>query len=458
MKNKQYFNERLQDPRVTRHGGVVFGAHPWIDRNSFSTACGKEARHFGCRKLASTFLAILAPIISLPSLMAADHANLPEVVQNFVEQKVIPDDGMGDDGFGYAVAVSGTTAMVGEAKALVNQGRGEVYVYARSRVGWIQTQKLTASDGAPEDGFGSSIAVSGNTAIIGAIDVNDDRGAVYIFRYSGGTWSETQKLTASDGEQLDWFGYAVAFSGTQLVVGARNARGDRGAAYFYDGSSGTWLLTAELSPADLQPQDYFGASVALSGTTALIGAFDINGHAAGAAYIFNYRPRGGWTQTAKLIPSDGHPGDWFGWSVALSDDTAVVGANEALINNQLNYGAVYVFNRSGDLWFQSQKLLASDGAEFGTFGTSVAMDGNTILVGAPGRPAAYLFTRSNGIWAQTAELMASDHSSVGGTYGWKAAFDGNVSLVSSTFSMVNGHPEGAAYFYRPLRTLGVRSR
>ncbi len=397
------------------------------------------------------FLALLFFTLSSHCLMAATDANLATLIRSFREQKVIPNDGMGDDGFAYAVAISGTTAMVSEAKALINQGRGEVYVFTKAPAGWMLTQKLAAIDGAPDDEFGASIALSSDTAIIGAIGVHSSRGAAYVFKRLGSSWQQTQKLTASDSMPLDWFGYSVGLSGTHLIVGARNAQGDRGAAYFYDGSSGNWMLTAELTPNDLQPQDYFGNSVAISGTTALVGAFDIDGHTAGAAYIFNYKSRSGWTQTQKLVPSDGHPGDWFGWSVALSDNTAVIGANEALINNHHNQGAVYVFNNSNGLWTESQKLLASDGAEFGDLGWSVALDGDTILAGAPGAPAAYLFKRTNNIWSQRAELIASDYSAAGGTFGWRAALDGNTSLVSSAFSMVNGNPEGAAYFFQSLQ-------
>ena len=196
----------------------------------------------------------------------------------FIEQRVTPDQGVGD-GFGYGAAISGTVAMIGEAHATINgrEAQGEVYVYGQSGHQWVLTQRLLADDGMADDEFGFSIAIEGDTAVIGARSVNASRGAVYIFTNFGGTWSQTQKLTAADGQGLDWFGYSVALSGSSLIVGSRNAQGDRGAAYFYDRSSGNWNLTAELSPGDLQPQDYFGNSVAISGTTALVGAFDING-------------------------------------------------------------------------------------------------------------------------------------------------------------------------------------
>jgi hypothetical protein len=387
-------------------------------------------------------LIFLTLVLSLSSVRAA----------TFVEQKVVPDDGVGDDGFGYGAAINGTTAMVGEAHATINgkEAQGEVYIYRKSGGQWVLNQKFVASDGQADDSFGGDIALSGNTAIIGAIGVNNDRGAVYVFTNSGGTWTQTQKLTASDGAILDWFGYSVAFSGTRLVVGARNARGDRGAAYFYDGSSGIWVLTAELTPGDVQPQDYFGNSVAISGTTALVGAFNINGANAGAAYVFT-DSSGTWIQTQKLTPSDGQRGDWFGFAVALNDTTAAIGASQALVNGHLDQGAVYVFDNSGGTWTQTQKLTATDGTEFDLLGWNVAINGNAILAGATGANAAYFFVQSHGTWSQKAELMASDFTGNGIAYGWAVDFVGRTTLVTAPFSMVNGKMEGAAYFYTRQR-------
>ncbi len=387
-------------------------------------------------------LAIFASALSFSNLRAA----------TFLEQKVVPDDGVGDDGFGYGAAVDGRTAMVGEAHATINgnEAQGEVYVYRRSGSEWVLSQKLIVSDGQADDSFGGDIALSGHTAIIGALGVNSDRGAVYVFTNSGGTWTQTQKLTASDGAVLDWFGYSVAFSGTRMVVGSRNAKGDRGAAYFYDGSSGVWVLTAEFTPDDVQPQDYFGNSVAISDNTALVGAFNINGATAGAAYIFS-NAGGSWTQTQKLTPSDGQRGDWFGFAVDLNNTTAAIGASQALVNGQLDQGAVYVFNNSAGTWTEAQKLTATNGTEFDALGWNVAISGNAILAGAIGADAAYLFAQSHGNWSEKVELMASDFAGTGTAYGWAVDFDGRTPLVTAPFSTVNGRTEGAAYFYSKQR-------
>ncbi len=391
--------------------------------------------------------------LGLPCIRASAAGSLAKTA-GFLEQEVIPDDGIGNDAFGYGAAISGSTAMVGEAHATIEgrNAQGEVYVYRKLGRQWVLVQKLFADDGVTNDQFGLSIALEGNTAIIGAIGVNDSRGAVYIFTNSGGTWIQTQKLMASDGQQLDWFGFSVGISGTHLIVGARNAQSDRGAAYFYDSSSGTWVLTAELTPGDLQPQDYFGNSVAISGNTALVGAFDINGHTPGSAYVFNNFGNT-WIQRQKLTPSDGEPDDWFGFAVALDGTTAAIGSSQARINGQLDQGAVYIFNKVGRTWMQRQKLVASDGTEFDAFGWHVRLKGDVLLIGATEADEAYFFMRSNGAWSETAQLMASD-GQTGTVFGWTVDFDGRTALITAPFTLINGTMEGVGYFY--TRQLGLK--
>ncbi len=369
----------------------------------------------------------------------------------FLEQELTPDDATGDDAFGYGAAVDGATAMIGEAHGDVNGNheQGRVYVYARSGRRWVQTQKLVADDGTSNQEFGWSIVLQGDTAAIGARSANQSRGAVYIFTRSDGVWTQLQKLTASDGKILDWFGYDIAVSGTRMVVGARNARGGRGAAYFYDGSSGTWVLTAELSPSDLQSQDYFGNSVAISGTTAIVGAFNINDTKTGKAYVFD-DIGGTWVQTQTLFPSDDDRGAWFGFSVSLDGNTAAIGANQTTINGKLDQGAVYVFSKAGGgPWVETQRLLASDGAEFGGFGWDVVVKGNIIFTSSTAMQAVYFFGQSQGIWSERVELMPTVEGV--DAYGWTAAFDGRTALVTAPFTVINGTTQGAAFSYTRRR-------
>jgi MYXO-CTERM domain-containing protein len=157
-------------------------------------------------------------------------------------------------------------------------------------------------------------------------------------------------------------------------------------------SGGAWTQQAKLLANDKAAQDQFGVSVALTGDPALVGAHqdDDGGKDSGAAYVFA-RSSGVWTQQAKLLPNDGAEYDWFGVSVALTGDTALVGASGHI-------GSAYVFARSSDVWTQQAKLLANDGAENDRFGVSVALSEDMALVGAawdddkaPNAGAVYVF-------------------------------------------------------------------
>jgi cysteine-rich repeat protein len=272
---------------------------------------------------------------------------------------------------------------------------------------FVQQAKLTASDGAIFDNFGWSVAVSGDTVVVGAkgadIGANANRGAAYVFVKPGSGWTTTAtftaKLTASDGAEDDEFGFSVAVSGDTVVVGALFAdvggKTDRGAAYVFVKPIGGWTttstFTAKLTASDGAAGDQFGFSVAVSGDTVVVGAPFGDGPNTdqGATYVF-VKPGGGWsnmTDTAKLTASDGVTGDLFGFSVAISGDTVVVGAPLADIGaNDDNRGAAYVFVKPGSGWTTTAtftaKLTASDGAAFDEFGSSVAVSGDTVVVGA----------------------------------------------------------------------------
>jgi len=205
---------------------------------------------------------------------------------SYVEQKVTASDGAAGDLFGISMALSGDTALVGAWAHDVgaNANQGSAYVFVRSGSTWSLQQKLTASDGATGDEFGFSVALSGDTALIGAptvdIGANLNQGSVYVFVRSGSTWSQQSKLTASDGAAGDWFGYQVALSSDTALVGATNdtigANAYQGSAYVFTRSGTTWSQQAKLTASDGAADDQFGNSVALSGDTALVGAADDN--------------------------------------------------------------------------------------------------------------------------------------------------------------------------------------
>jgi hypothetical protein len=359
--------------------------------------------------------------------------------------KLLASDAQANDNFGWSVAVSGDTAVIGaRLEATGGSNAGAVYVFTRSGGSWTQQAKLLASDAQSSDYFGDSVAVSGDTAVIGAYGEatgGSNAGAVYVFTRSGGAWVEQAKLMASDAQSSDYFGYSVAVSGDTAVIGAyREDTGgsDAGAAYVFTRSGGAWVEQAKLMASDAQSSDRFGGSVAVSGDTAVIGARyeDTGGSDAGAAYVFT-RSGGSWTQQAKLMASDAQSSDYFGGSVAVSGDTAVIGASREDTGGS-NAGAVYVFTRSGGAWVEQAKLLASDAQANDNFGDSVAVSGDTAVIGAYGEAtggsnagAVYVFTRSGGSWTQQAKLLASDAQS-SDYFGGSVAVSGDTAVIGAS--------------------------
>jgi hypothetical protein len=280
-----------------------------------------------------------------------------------------------------------------------------------------EVKRLTALDADAGDQFAHNVAVNGDVAVVGA-PFDDaaagNAGAIYIFeRDAGGAdnWGEVKKIIASDAGTFEEFGYSVAVSGDTAIAGAPASHGGEhaGAAYVFErnqGGANNWGEVKKLTASDAAEQDQFGYSVALSGDTALVAARleDAGGADAGAAYVFE-RNQGGannWGEVKKLTASDAQAGDQFGWSIAVSGDTAVVGA--ALYRQGIWAGAAYVFDRNEgglDNWGQVEQLTASDASSLDSFGYSVALGGDTAFVGAPGSQqiaggAVYAFERDQG--------------------------------------------------------------
>ncbi len=378
-------------------------------------------------------------------------------------------DGAASDLFGFSVALSGDTALVGtnfdDTPAGVDAG--SAYVFTRSGTMWSQQAKLTAGDGAPGDQFGLSVALSGDTALVGAYlddtSAGADAGSAYIFTRSGTLWSQQAKLIAGDGASPDRFGISVALSGNTALVGAyvddTPAGGDAGSAYIFTRSGTLWSQQAKLTASDGAPIDRFGFSAALTGDTALVGAYLDDtpaGADAGSAYIFT-RTGMLWSEQSKLTATDGAPIDRFGISVALSGDTALVGAYLDDTPAGADAGSAYIFTPTSTLWFQRAKLNAGDGAASDQFGISVALSGDTALVGAflDDTPAgadagsAYTFTRSGTLWSQQSKLTAGD-GAAGDAFGYSVALSGNTALVGAygDDSAVTGNEDlGSAYLY-----------
>jgi hypothetical protein len=273
---------------------------------------------------------------------------------------------------------------------------------------WTEMQKLLASDGTTNDFFGWSISLSGNTTLVGAMRDNDNgnvSGSAYVFTRTGSTWTQQQKLLASDGATDDRFGYSVSVDGDTALIGAYfdDDNGvNSGSAYVFTRTGTTWTQQAKLLASDGVAEAQFGNSVSLSGDTALVGAMrgNNNGNVSGSAYVFT-RTGTTWTQQAKLFASDGAPWDFFGYFVSLDGNNALIGVKWD-DDNGVNSGSAYVFTRTGTTWTQQQKLLASDGVVNGLFGWSVSLSGDTALIGAYEQGdngvnygAAYVFIKEN---------------------------------------------------------------
>jgi len=337
-------------------------------------------------------------------------------------------DGAAEDSLGASVAVDGDTLVVGAAWDDIggNGDQGSAYVFVRSGGVWSLQQRLIADDGAARDEFGSSVSISRDTVVIGAPNsgtaTNPDQGAVYVFVRSGAAWTIRQKLTANDGAADDSFGAAVAISGDTVIVGAVaddiEANENQGSAYAFARSGGVWSFRQKLTAPDGARLDNFGNAIAISGDTVVVGAYQDNIGATisqGSAVVF-VRSGASWSFQQKLAAQDGAEDDQFGCSVAISGDYIVVGSCRSDINGGLNQGAAYVFARSGAVWSFQQKLIAQDGADIDLFGISVALRGDTVLVGAhvddigaaENQGSAYLFSRSGATWTQRQKLTAQE--------------------------------------------------
>ncbi|OWY70172.1 hypothetical protein B7486_17095 [cyanobacterium TDX16] len=482
-------------------------------------------------------------------------ARYPLTIDPLAQQAYIKASNTGiGDVFGNSVAISGNTLVVGAYQEASNatgvngnqadnsaSGAGAVYVFVRSGTTWSQQAYLKASNTELSDNFGWSVAVSGDTIVVGALredsnatGVNGNQadnsfssaGAAYVFvRDGGGNWSQQAYLKASNTGQNDGFGRSVAVSGDTIVVGASNedsnATGingndadnsaqDAGAAYVFVRSGVTWSQQAYIKASNAESFDGFGFSLALSGETLLVGApgeasisTGVNGDQvnnslaqSGAAYVF-VRSGTVWSQQAYIKASNTGFNDFFGTSVALSADTCVVGAysedsiatgvdgNQA-DNSGFNSGAAYVFFRSGVMWSQQAYLKASNTDFNDEFGGAVAVAGDTVIVGAYkegssatgingnqadnstfNAGAAYVFSRSGSTWTPQAYVKASNTGS-SDAFGVSLAASGDTLVVgaqseSSDATGVNGDQNnnnastsGAVYVFlnAPCPTLG----
>ncbi len=360
------------------------------------------------------------------------------------------------DEFGKSVAVDGDYAAIGSPRDDdADANAGAVYIFERTSQAfltsdWEQHAKIFGSDLAALDEFGSSVDIDGNTVAVGAPmhDVaGSDAGAVYVFIRSGGVWSEQGKLVGDDTGALDTFGASVSLSGDTLLVGAPDhstSTTQAGAAYVFVRSGGVWSQEAKLVASDADAHDDFGRSVYVEGDQAVIGApmDDEFGSNAGAAYVFE-RTGVVWTEQQKLIHAIPISNDEFGHAVAISGSTIVVGA-PLDDDGPINSGAVHIFVESAGVWSQQTRVVANDQEDGARFGSAVDIVGDVLLAGAPRKDTIagsdhgrmYLFDRNGTFWSQT------DGWDLGGVIGFTRPFGAQFgsSVSMSADSVIGGAP------------------
>ncbi|WP_052572936.1 choice-of-anchor D domain-containing protein [Haloferula sp. BvORR071] len=436
------------------------------------------------------------------------NARYPITIDPVVQQAYLKASNAGDsDRFGFCVAISDDTVVVGapyegSAATGVNGDQtsnaageaGAVYVFVRNGSIWTQQAYLKASNTEAGDRFGCSVAISGDTLVVGArwedsaaTGVNGDQsnnlasaaGAAYVFVRSGTTWTQQAYLKASNATDNDNFGCSVAVSGDTLLVGAlwessaaTGVNGDQastaasgsGAAYVFTRGGTTWTQQAYLKASNTQASDYFGISTAISGDTAVVGAEEEDGSlpgvnpnqadnqrsGAGAAYVFT-RSGATWTQQAYLKASNPGNDNLFGRSVAIAGDTLIVGARgersttTGVNNPPAGYGnvigAAYIFARNSGLWTQEAYLKPHINTGVGSFGSAVAISGDKVIVAAMNGSlrSAYVFSRSGTTWTQLAYFPGDVSSSTGNYYD----FHGCVGIAGDTV-VVGAHEASSA--------------
>jgi len=388
------------------------------------------------------------------SVSAVSGVTVPAGGQWTELAKLTASDAAMMDTFGCSVGVSGNTVIVG---ALSDNGlgadAGAAYVFNTTT--GEEYLKLTAPDGEASDLFGTSVAVSCNVAIVGAPEHYEEGvrcGSAYLFNVTTGQL--LHELIASDADSHDYFGYSVAISGNRALIGAYgndDVVNRSGSAYLFDVSTGQELF--KLAPLDVSIDTEFGHAVAIDGNVAVVGTYRDNhaGVRSGSAYLFDVTTG---QQLDKLIASDAEVGQEFGCSVAVSGNTVVVGARLAYHTAQ-NAGAAYLFDATTGREFD--KLTVSDPGADHAFGSSVAMSGNTALIGAPGvsgmSGSAFLFDVTTG--RQLQELTASDPTGAK-QFGNAVAIGGNAAIIGAIGDDAEAVGAGAAYLSRLSDDSGFR--
>jgi len=341
--------------------------------------------------------------------------------------------------------------------------------FTRQKSGWANNNGLHEStsviniDSTQNDLFGCSICIDGNNAIVGAynktIGSNQSQGAVFIFQNNGTAWVKKVQLSPPNPASYDYFGNSVYINGDYAIVGAEFKTYDNnnsGMAFIYHYNNSSWILQAQLTSTSSNSYA-FGSSVAINGDYAIIGDDSEkiqNNNFQGAAYIF-HRTDTIWSEQARLIASDGNNLDFFGSSVSIDGDYAVIGAYEKEIGYNTCQGEAYIFHRSGTSWAEQKIIVLPDGGSYDRFGYSVSISGEYVLIGASikdvgtnnNQGKAYIYLRSGTNWTQQATLISSD-GCADDHFGESVSIDGVYAVIGANNKEIgdNGY-QGKAYVF-----------
>ncbi len=418
--------------------------------------------------------------------------------------KASASDRNAQDYYGKSVAIDGDFAIVGawgQDKDASGGGTtlleaGAAYILQNTGGTWVEIQKVVASDRGAGDNFGYSVDINGDYAVVGAwkedhdavgTDAKTDAGSAYVFYNNAGTWTEVQKIVASDRFDGDYFGQSVAIDGDFIVVGAFNEDEDvsgannltsAGSMYVFKNNGTNWTQTQKIVASDRATQNYFGFSIDLWGNYIIAGAYNKHENtflSAGAAYVFYYNGST-WSQISKLLAPVPTTQSFFGYDVAINDNFAIIGAyGEGASESLSNVGSAYIYSNPGagaSLTFHS-KIIASDRQESDRFGCAVDIDGDYIIIGAyledhdenglnelNSAGSSYIYYYDGADWTQEQKIVSLDRT--------PADFFGCDVAISNSFILTgamnqdydaegnNNRPEaGASYFFHNCREINV---
>ncbi len=367
------------------------------------------------------------------------------------QASLIPSIGCAWGHFGVSVAVEGEIAVVGETQVDYPSGPGAAFVFAREGQEWREIQILSPSDSGWGDRFGSSVAIDGDTILVGATP-SGLGGAVYAFERLGDTWTETARFTALTPGQDDEFGATVALSGGIALVGASGDGTPAGTAYVFRRSApGAWSPEAQLTASDAAPGDLFGCSVSLDGNTAIIGAYgdDDHGSASGSAYVFVLEGSN-WIEQTKLTAPDAAPGDYFGREVSIDGATVAIAAPYREGGGNPYGGGAYIFLRQGSSWLEQAIVEPPEPGAGTLFGSDLALKGDDLIVGAPtddldcaNGGSLRAFVRSGENWSYT-QRVSAPRNGAQGHFGSAVSTSGDRLLVGASWDVFGTMREGTA--------------